>query len=588
MAESSTSPRVGLPPTTDPLAAVRLLGALGALGSIALVADRDQRVACASGKAEEVLRQVGLLTGTLAGKALAELHGYPPGFAAAVADPAQLPYETKVEAGGKVFKAVVSAVRDEAGALAGYAVAWDDRTARQRVEVELGRVLSMIESCPTNIICGDPDLTMQYVNPAGQRALTALRRVLPVGPGDLAGKPLTLFFPGTPGLAERLRDPQNLPYEARVAFGDETLDLLVTATWDHQKNYIGPMLTWEVVTARLRAEQAVVDAGERERRDAAVLREKVDSLLAVVNAAAAGDLTRPVTVHGQDAIGQLGAGLERLLGDLRGNVGEIARASTELTHAAERLATVSGALRTSATETTAQAEVVAAGSAETSEGVQTVAAGTEEMSASIREIAKNAADAARVAGEAVQLAERTNTIMGALGSSSHEIGKVVKLITSVAQQTNLLALNATIEAARAGEAGKGFAVVAKEVKELAKETARATEEIGGKIEAIQAETGRAVGAIREIGTIIGQINNIQVTIAGAVEEQTATTNEMTRTLSVAARSAGEVSQSIGTMAQAARETSAATEETEAAAAALSGMATALRRVVGRFTIEGGR
>ncbi len=160
--------------------------------------------------------------------------------------------------------------------------------------------------------------------------------------------------------------------------------------------------------------------------------------------------------------------------------------------------------------------------------LQTVATGAEEMSATIKEIAKNASEAARVASEAVKSAATTNATVSKLGDSSVEIGQVIKVITSIAQQTNLLALNATIEAARAGEAGKGFAVVANEVKELAKQTAKATEDISQKINAIQGDTKSAVDAIGNISGIINQINDISNTIATAVEEQSATTNEMSR------------------------------------------------------------
>jgi methyl-accepting chemotaxis protein len=250
--------------------------------------------------------------------------------------------------------------------------------------------------------------------------------------------------------------------------------------------------------------------------------------------------------------------------------------------ASEELSAVSKQMSSNADETSTQANVVSAATEQVNRNIQTVATGTEEMSASIREIAKNASEAARVATSAVKVAETTNSVVGKLGESSADIGKMIKVITSIAQQTNLLALNETIEAARAGEAGKGFAVVANEVKELAKETAKATEDISQKIETIQSDTRSAVIAIGQIGQIITQINEFQNTIASAVEEQTATTNEMSRNVSDAARGSGEIAQNITGVARAAQGTSAGAGDTERAAGELSRMASDLQRLVGEF------
>ncbi len=578
--EARTIP-VGVP-VRDPLSAPRLRDGLMRLPAILFLADRHQRIALASVAAHAAVQKLGFVRGPLEGAELADVHGQPAGFREAIGNGSSVPYEHKIQAGSLVYKCVVVALHDEGGALAGYAASWEDRTKRQLVEVELGRVLSMIESCPTHIICADPDLTMQYVNPAGQRSLQALAGVLPLRGADIVGQSMSIFFDQPSKAVRVLADPGNLPYRARVAFGDETLDLLVSATYDHQRNYIGPMLTWDVITEKLAAERTIVDAHTREQREAAEVRDKVDRILAAVHAAAAGDLTREIPVQGTDTIGRLGTELADFFRELRESIGEIAGHADTLASAAEELSAVNHSLSTGAADTSVQAQVVAAASEEVTGNVQTVAASTEEMGASIREIAKSAAEAAKVAGDAVQLASRANGMMAQLGDSSQEIGKVLKLITSVAQQTNLLALNATIEAARAGEAGKGFAVVAKEVKDLAKETARATEEIGQRIEAIQGDTTRALGAIREIGLTITRINEIQTVIAGAVEEQTATTNEMGRNITGAARGSGEISHTIAAVARAAQATSESTASSQKATAELAALATDLRRLVNRF------
>ncbi len=275
---------------------------------------------------------------------------------------------------------------------------------------------------------------------------------------------------------------------------------------------------------------------------------------------------------------------------LRGQVNEVlqqvAHNATSLGSASDELEAISQHMAASAEETSAQASTVSAASEQVSKNVRTVSTGTEELVQSISEIASNAADAARVASTAVDVAERANRTVSKLGESSGEIGKVIKVITSIAQQTNLLALNATIEAARAGEAGKGFAVVATEVKELAKETAKATEDIGSKIEAIQADTSEAVKAISEIGNIIDQINDRQNTIASAVEEQTATSNEMGRNVSEGARGMEEITANVSGVAEAARETAEGASRALRASQALAEMATNLQGLVQSFNGQG--
>ncbi len=317
------------------------------------------------------------------------------------------------------------------------------------------------------------------------------------------------------------------------------------------------------------------------------LKRKVDSMLVVVSAAGEGDLTHQITVGGMDAIGQMGEGLDTFFKDLRQSIGSIGESAVNLSAASEELTTVSQQMSANAEETSAQATVVTKASEQVNKNLQTVATGTEEMGSCIREIAKNATESAKVATAAVKVTETATATVAKLGESSVEIGQVIKVITSIAQQTNLLALNATIEAARAGEAGKGFAVVANEVKELAKETAKATEDISRKIEAIQEDTKAAVEAIASISGIINQVNDISTTIASAVEEQNATTNEMARNVSEAAQGSSEITQNIAGVAEAAAGTSRGAGDTQQAAQQLVETSKALRELVGKFNIGGG-
>ncbi len=389
------------------------------------------------------------------------------------------------------------------------------------------RYAGMVDNSPVNTMFADPDMKIQYLNPASVRTLRTIEKLLPISVDKIIGQSVDIFHKNPSHQRNILSDPKNLPRTAHIQVGTETLDLLVSAIYDPNKNYLGAMVTWSVITQKLAQEK----------------REK-----------------------------ELTEGLKVTLNTVNQN-------AQSLSSAAEELTAVSQQMSSNSEETAAQSNVVASAAEQVSKNVATVATSAEEMSASVKEIAKNANEAAKVATEAVSVAETTNKTVAKLGESSVEIGKVIKVITSIAQQTNLLALNATIEAARAGEAGKGFAVVANEVKELAKQTATATEDISQKIEAIQNDTKGAVTAIAQIGKVISQINDISNTIASAVEEQSATTNEIARNASEAAKGSTEISKNIANVSQAARNTTEGAGNTLSAATELSKLAADLRRVV---------
>jgi len=310
------------------------------------------------------------------------------------------------------------------------------------------------------------------------------------------------------------------------------------------------------------------------------------SVLDQAEAIAAGDLTRDdLKVRSRDELGDLTAAINKMSGSLKRMILAITENATRVASASEELDTASQQITANSEETSAQADVVSKAAQAVSQNLQTVATGAEEMGASIGEIAKSATEAAKVATAAVKVAETTTIAVSKLGASSTEIGEVIKAITSIAQQTNLLALNATIEAARAGEAGKGFAVVANEVKELAKATAKATEDISRKIEAIQTDTKAAVDAIASITEVINQVNEISSTIATAVEEQNATTNEMSRNVTEAAHGSSEITRNIGGVAEAAQGTTLGASDTQKASQQLVEMSAQLRSLVGQFKID---
>jgi methyl-accepting chemotaxis protein len=342
---------------------------------------------------------------------------------------------------------------------------------------------------------------------------------------------------------------------------------------------VGKRLTVTVLIALIAGAAAVVAMSVQSARS---ISRRMAAIASALEKATGGDLTARTRQSGNDELARIGLSLDGLLERQGQLLAGIADTGRRLGEASAQVKSVAATVALSAQDASEQAQVVATSASEVSQNVQTVAAGAQEMGASIGEIARNAQEAAHVATGAVTAVEETTGTMVKLGESSKEIGDVIRLITSIAEQTNLLALNATIEAARAGDAGKGFAVVADEVKQLAQETARATEDISRRVQAIQDDAQTASAAISQISGVISQINEYQTTIAGAVEEQTATTQDMNTGINEAATGSTRIADSVTGIATSAASTATAIDETQHSAEELSRMSSDLLQAVSAY------
>ncbi|PIP93829.1 MAG: chemotaxis protein [Bdellovibrio sp. CG12_big_fil_rev_8_21_14_0_65_39_13] len=496
----------------------------------------------------------------------------------------------------------------------------------------------MIEFSPINTMFASKDGELIYMNENSKKTLKTLEQYLPDKVDKLVGKSIDLFHKN-PELQRRIiSDPKNLPHRAIISVGPEKLDLLVSPIHDDTGKYIGPMVTWEVITAKLTLESNMARAQQMvDKSPINTMMCTPDGELLYMNEQSKSTLKKlsqylPVPVdtmigksidifhknpeHQRKIIknpdnmphrAMISLGPEKLdlnISAVRDNNGkylgamvnwevvtdkvhlvtDLKKSSDELTQAAADLMTISGSLSAGAEETAAQANTASAASEEVNAGVQTVASNMEEMVAAIREITKTTNESSTISNDAMKMASNTNQIISQLGESSMDIGNVIKVISSIAQQTNLLALNATIEAARAGEAGKGFAVVANEVKELAKQTAKATEDITRKIETIQSDSKNAVNAISEISKAIEKINGYAGNIAASVEEQAATTNEVTRIVTESAEGVRQINENISQVSEAAANTGKDASSAQKSAKMLGELSTKLREHVSRVEV----
>ena len=380
-------------------------------------------------------------------------------------------------------------------------------------------------------------------------------------------------------ITRSIRNPLAALSSSLNDLGAEKLDTNVP--YANQKNEIG-LMAQDVLKlqASLQAGAAVAATVKANNIKAQQTTEEIGGIISL---AAAGDFTAAVPLENKEGFFlDISKQVNRLIDTARQSFVAISKNAGTLASSSEELAAVSTQMSSNAEETSAQAKAVSNAAGEVSSNTQAVAASVEEMSATIREISINAVQASTIATQAVSLAQQASATMAKLDSSSLEIGNVLKMISSIAEQTNLLALNATIEAARAGELGKGFAVVANEVKELARQTAKATEEIGGNISSIQGNTKEAVSAIVEITSVINRINDISGMIASAVEEQAATTGEMGRNVTAAASSSANIASNIVYVSETAQNTTEGANNSKLASQQLAEIAVELQGLVNKF------
>ncbi|ASJ71999.1 methyl-accepting chemotaxis protein [Granulosicoccus antarcticus] len=447
------------------------------------------------------------------------------------------------------------------------------------------RLQQALDNSSANIAVADDTDKIIYCNPAANASLYRINKDVNNTPSSKRFEPLGapwFNLHPEPEKRSKLRGLRS-HYEETVTHKERSFSMVANPINDESGEFLGTIIEWKDVTLNVEAQHA--QRIKNELSEAKALNSQVDVLLEIVNSAIQGDLTRKVTITGDDIVGRMGRGIETLLDVLRSNLTHIRESAFALTASSETLASTSGEIGSMAVNASSEMGTVKSTSITMRNEIDSVAAALEEMSASIKQIALNAGEATLVARQAVSIAKDTDSTVRQLSESSISIGHVLKVITSIAEQTNLLALNATIEAARAGDAGKGFAVVANEVKELAKETARATEEIGNSIETIQTNSGNAVKAITTIGDTINRINDIQNTITIAMEEQTATAIEISKSVQSTALNSESISQNIGNVATGIDQTQNGVVRLQAASHEIANMAVELRRRVDNFELN---
>jgi len=482
----------------------------------------------------------------------------------------------RVARGGKPVwvQATYSPVRDQRGTVVGvvkYAFDITDQVlARQADRAMQQRYSQMVENTSVRLILADRAFKIVYMNPASVAALQRLQHLLPCPVEEILGKSIDIFHRQPERQRAIVSDPQRLPHRAAIKLGDEVLDLSVTALLDADGNYMGPMVTWEVITEQVRAKEREEKAQSELMAAKHDLESKVKQLVDVFTRASQGDLTAEIGFAGEDDMGRLATNATQMFGDLRSVVKQIAEAADQQNDGARMIAESASNL---------------------SEGSQSQAASVEEMTAAVEQLVSSIDAISKAASDSRQQAEETSSMAQAGGTavseavaamaliqkSSEQINDIIQVIGEIASQTNLLALNAAIEAARAGEHGLGFAVVADEVRKLAERASEAAKEITLLIKESTKRVQEGASLSEKVGQSLASIVTAVGKTAGGIGSIAAATSSQ-------AANASEVKMAIRSVSQTTESNAASAEEMAASAEQLGAQAQGLHDLVKRFKV----